>query len=228
MRTSSSQAEGAEREFQAATLAHRGQEGPRQRREVRPRRREAPADRRHASSSCRPTWSSSPSALPAPCTTGSDRGSRASTSTRAATCSPTTATTGPRATRSSLPATCGAASRWSSGRSAKAGRPPAPSTRQLMGVEPPAALSACRRRSPGIRLAGHGPFERPQGFDERRECLAQSLQVLVAPRAIEIEAVAVSDAVPESLDFGQGCGRRTSRSGGRMPRMSASIWSSRS
>ena len=47
MRTSSSQAEGAEREFQAATLGIEGKNGPRHRRELRPRRREAPADRRH-------------------------------------------------------------------------------------------------------------------------------------------------------------------------------------
>ena len=47
MRTSSSQAEGAEREFQAATLGLEGKKGRVTRRAMRPRRREASADRGH-------------------------------------------------------------------------------------------------------------------------------------------------------------------------------------
>ena len=47
MRTSSSQAEGAEREFQVATLEFIGEDGQLDRREVLRGRREAQADRRH-------------------------------------------------------------------------------------------------------------------------------------------------------------------------------------
>ena len=78
MRTSSSQAEGAEREFQAATLAHRGQEGPGHGRALRARRRQAPARSPAASSSSRPTSCSSPSASPARRSAGTARGVAAS------------------------------------------------------------------------------------------------------------------------------------------------------
>jgi len=112
MRTSSSQAEGAEREFQAALLVHAGAEH---------------AGDAARNSSSRPTSSSSPSALPA----RSRRGcwtSRASRWIGAATWSPTTGAIARRARRCSWPATCAAASPWWSGRSARAVRRPAPST----------------------------------------------------------------------------------------------------
>ena len=133
MRTSSSQAEGAEREFQVATLEFIGEDGQLtgvKCCEVDEKRKpiagtefviqadlafiaigfagpladgvveelDGPAEDRHRQRAARPTSW------------------------------PTTATTAPASTSSTPPATCAAASRWSSGRSAKAARPRAPST----------------------------------------------------------------------------------------------------
>ncbi len=62
MRTSSAQAEGAEREFQAATLGIEGKKGKVMGVRCAERRRQARAYPRHASSCSAPTSSSSPSA----------------------------------------------------------------------------------------------------------------------------------------------------------------------
>ena len=98
MRTSSSQAEGAEREFQAATLSIEGRNG-------RVTGVGAPASTRSASrspepSSCsRPTSSSSRSASPDRSGPGLPRGGGGRASTGAATSPRTTATTARRATK---------------------------------------------------------------------------------------------------------------------------------
>ena len=127
MRTSSSQAEGAEREFQAATLRIEGKKGRVtgvKCARVDEKRQPIPGSEFilradlvflaigfAGSGEIRACWMR-PQSI----------------STGAATCWRTTAITARRARRSSSPATCGAASRWSSGPSAKAARRRTPST----------------------------------------------------------------------------------------------------
>ncbi len=128
MRTSSSQAEGAEREFQAATLRIEGKKGKvkgvvcarvdEARKPIPGSEFLLPADLVFMAIGFAGRW-------PRACWK-----SPASPATSAATSRPTTASTAPRPTRSGSPATCAAASPWWSGRSARAGRPPARSTRR--------------------------------------------------------------------------------------------------
>ena len=138
MRTSSSQAEGAEREFQVATLEFIGEEGRLTGVQVLRGRRQAQADRRHrirhprrprlhrhrlCRARSRTAWFRSSRADADGCrqpTFDKCRGQRA-------------ATTGRASTGSMPPATCAAASRWSSGRSARAGRRRASIDEALMG-----------------------------------------------------------------------------------------------
>ena len=138
MRTSSSQAEGAIREFQVATLEFTGEDGHLtgvKCAEVDARRKPIPG----TEFVIKADLAFIAIGFAGPMETGvlADLGERLATTPTAAATSPsrrTTRPTGPRSTSSTSPATCAAASRWSSGRSARAARPRARSTSSLMGA----------------------------------------------------------------------------------------------
>ncbi len=67
MRTSSSQEEGVTRDFAVATVRFEGENGMVKKLDLRPRRREVPADPRHRVRACRPTSCCSPWASSARC-----------------------------------------------------------------------------------------------------------------------------------------------------------------
>ena len=130
MRTSSSQAEGAEREFQAATLRLEGNKKGRLTGVVCARvdAKRQPIARQRVRAAGRPRVHGDRLRRLGP--EGPAGAVRHHASTSAATLRRTRRTTGPRTRRSGRPATCAAASPSSSGRSARAVRPHARSTRR--------------------------------------------------------------------------------------------------
>ena len=135
---------------------------------------------------------------------GHARAVRRRRSTGATTSSPTSTTTGPRATRCSPPATCAAASRWSSGRSAKAVRRPAPSTSYLMGATHAAALTRGQRPQRTAPATGN---RRPGRASARAAALDQDLLDESGPHPPDVTVRARDVSAPPGAASGRVSGR---------------------